>query len=106
MDDLRFLPPNGGAYEQIEMRSGPPLSYVAEKLRHALEAVHRELLAGTRESPNLRESLLNGLTAYLALHNMLGLTRESRWFDRVAGLSRRGFGNWLARIAGAGSVRG
>jgi hypothetical protein len=40
IDDL-FSEPNAGAYEVEESRTGPPLDYVAEKLRNALESSHR-----------------------------------------------------------------
>ena len=33
-------PPNDSAYETSEVRTGPPLAYVAEKVRHTLEALH------------------------------------------------------------------
>ena len=38
-DDF-FRPPNDSDYETDELRTGPPLSYVAEKVRHNLEATH------------------------------------------------------------------
>ena len=34
-------PPNDNAYEADELRTGPPLDYVAEKFRNNLEALHR-----------------------------------------------------------------
>jgi len=36
-----FTGPNASAYERTEMRYGPPLEYVAEKLRNAVEELHR-----------------------------------------------------------------
>ncbi len=38
-DDF-FRPPNDNAYKTDEVRTGPPLNYVAEKVRHNLEALH------------------------------------------------------------------
>ena len=35
-----FRPPNDNAYEADELRTGPPLDYVAEKFRHCLECLH------------------------------------------------------------------
>jgi hypothetical protein len=36
-----FIPdPNGSAYTKKETRVGPPLDYVAEKMRFALESLH------------------------------------------------------------------
>lgn len=40
VDDVLPGPPNDGAYEADELRTGPPLSYVAEKFRHCLEGLH------------------------------------------------------------------
>ncbi len=31
---------NGGAYEKVELRTGPPVDYVAEKLHPSLEQLH------------------------------------------------------------------
>ena len=31
---------NAGAYQRVEERIGPPLKYVAEKSRHAIEQIH------------------------------------------------------------------
>jgi len=106
MDEPEFMSPNGGAYEQSELRTGPPLSYVAEKLRHSLAALHAELLGREEKSLNLRTSLLCGSTAYLALHNMLGLAHAPRWFERVSAFSTEEFRDWLDRVYMGGSVRG
>ena len=38
--DEFFRPPNDSAYETDEVRTGPPLNYVAEKVRHNREATH------------------------------------------------------------------
>ena len=38
-DDF-FRPPNDNAYTKEETQEGPPLSYVAEKFRRNLEALH------------------------------------------------------------------
>jgi len=31
---------NAGAYQRVEERVGPPLAYVAEKSRHAIDQIH------------------------------------------------------------------
>src|SRR5665648_1180946 len=31
---------NAGAYQRVEERTGPPLAYVAEKSRHAIDQIH------------------------------------------------------------------
>ncbi len=106
MDELDFLGPNGGAYERSELRIGPPLEYVAEKLRGTLETLHDEIRSSERPSLNLRTSLNYGVTAYLALQNMLGLANRGDWFDRIESFSRREFREWLDRVGAEGDVRG
>ena len=106
MEEVEFLGPNGGAYEREETRTGPPLEYVAEKLRRTLETLHDELRGSDAPSLNLRTSLNYGATSYLALHNMLGLTHRTDWFDRIEGFSRMEFREWLDRVDAEGAVRG
>ncbi len=106
MKETEFLDPNGGAYECEETRTGPPLEYVAEKLRRTLEALHDELHGSEAPSLNLRTALNYGATSYLALRNMLGLTHRSDWFDRIEGFSPREFREWLDRVDAEGAVRG
>ena len=50
MSDLSkyFADPNGPAYRTSEHRSGPPLDYVAEKLRNALFELHAAVQASGR----------------------------------------------------------
>jgi len=96
MDDLEemFRPPNDGAYEKQELRTGPPLSYVAEKLRRSLELTHGHIHSLNnleRPSQSDLDPLLNQvsgafryqLTSYLALQNLLALGNEKGFFDRM-----------------------
>ena len=55
---------------------------------------------------NLRATLMYGLTAYLALYNMLGLTHRSDWLERLEGLSSEKFRDWLDRVQRGGAVHG
>lgn len=106
MDELEFLDPNGGAFEREELRTGPPLEYVGEKLRRTLETLHGEIRGSDAPSLNLRTSLNYGVTSYLALHNLLGLTRRPDWFDRIERFSREEFQEWLDRVDAEGAVGG
>jgi hypothetical protein len=45
-----FREPNDGAYETTKERTGPPLDYVAEKLRSSLKACHK-LVAALKGAP-------------------------------------------------------
>ena len=112
-----FRSPNDGAYEKEELRTGPPLSYVAEKLRRSLELTHDHIhslnnLDGL--SQNMLDPLLNQtsgafryqLTSYLALQNMLALGNERGFFERMELRSNEEFRDWLDRIDQQGSVTG
>jgi len=104
--DDEFWGPNAGAYELTETRSGPPLDYVAEKLRRALEELHGWLSGAGREEGSAQHGFYNGLVAYLALKNFLGLVRDPKLVERLAGYSRDDFSDWLDRVDAEGSVRG
>ena len=109
-DDL-YRGPNDNAYEKGQVRSGPPLEYVAEKFRHSLEATHH-LLTELRQTNG--ESLLfsaryafhSQLTGYLALNNLLALANDNNLPQRVEGYSTEQFKEWLDRIDQEGSVTG
>ena len=112
-----FRDPNDGAYEKEELRTGPPLSYVAEKLRRAAELMHslinrlktvEEL--DSEQKGNLltqvRGALRYQLTGYLALNNMLALVNDRGFFERIESYSYDDFNDWLDRIDQQGSVSG
>ncbi len=127
-DDL-CQPPNDNAYETDEDRTGPPLNYVAEKIRHNLEATHSlihdiqrrvpdDLCAGEPSSgppvsvkeeylfPTAHYAFHSAVVGYLALKNMLALANENDLADRLLAYSRDEFKDWLDRIDRAGSVTG
>jgi hypothetical protein len=101
---------NDGAYEKGQVRMGPPLEYVAEKLRHGVEATHFVLAALRRQHGS--ESLIfnasyafrSQITAYLALNNFLALVNDEGFFERLEGYSKEQFEDWLRRIDQQGSV--
>lgn len=121
--------PNAGAYTKTETREGPPLDYVAEKLRSSLEVLHTLYLAAAQDLPDdlpvpkrfqaaklaydvKTGSVLNpcqdafrlGLTAYLALNNLLGIANDQGIFGRLLAMPHDEFANWLRRITEEGSV--
>lgn len=127
-----FMNPNAGAYEKEEMRTGPPLTYVGEKLRTALEHIH-SLSQSTREwvpsdlplPPRVsqdfgtkRERLervadgafYQALVAFLALYNSIG--RLGEWeiqqqkIQALREMTRQEFSAWLDSVEGEGSVTG
>ncbi len=127
-DDL-FRPPNDNAYETDEVRTGPPLDYVAEKLRHNLESLHSLIHEIQRRVPedlsvgdpsagppvSVKEEYLLptahygfrcAIVGYLALKNMLALANDNDLYERLLAYSRDEFKEWLDRIDQAGSVTG
>jgi hypothetical protein len=127
-DDF-FRPPNDSVYETDEVRTGPPLEYVAEKVRHNLEAIHSlihairrrvpdDLCAGEPSSgppvsvkeeyllPTALHAFRSAIVGYLALNNMLALPDENQLGDRLLAYSRDEFKEYLDRIDQAGSVTG
>ncbi len=111
-----FRGPNDGAYEKQELRTGPPLDYVAEKIRRSLEVTHRILneLNGIDVSKEQKDSLFSHaqgafryqLTGYLALKNMLAVVNNDGLFQRTEHFSYNDFLDWLDGIDQQGSVEG
>lgn len=127
-DDL-FIDPNGPAYQKPENRTGVPLDYVAEKLRASLESLHfligiigNDLSDGLSPPGGLTASAYatkkdglwmssfvafrSGITAFLALNNMLALANDQDLFERLLGYSHEEVKEWFDRIADHGSVTG
>ena len=101
---------NDSAYEKEQVRVGPPLEYVAEKLRHGVESTHYVLAELRRQQGS--ESLIfntsyafrSQITAYLALNNFLALVNDEGFFERLEGYTKEQFEDWLSRIDQQGSV--
>lgn len=130
MADLEgvFSDPNGPAYQRTETRTGPPLDYVAGKLRACLEAVHSLHADAARHavgclpanrppgSPyavsaqdlecGTHAALHYAVVAYLALNNMLALANSPDLVNQLLGMSRDEFKVWLDRIDREGLVTG
>ena len=119
IDDLEslgdlFSDPNGPAYQKTETRTGPPLEYVAEKLRSCLcdlHGLHGHADALRPQSPQLDEvrgaagpAFYHAAVAYLALHNMLALANPPSFIERLLAMSREEFDDWLDGIQLGGSV--
>ncbi len=115
--DEMFRGPNDGAYEKEEIRTGPPLDYVAEKIRSSMELTHflistlgRTTLADASGRDTMlsqaRGSLRYQLTGYLALKNMLALANDQGLFGRLERFSYDDFHDWLDRIDQQGTTTG
>ncbi len=112
-----FKEPNDDAYVKTEERTGPPLAYVAEKLRTSLEANHFlvRVLAHVSIGKDPEESQIHlhaliafrsQIIGYLALKNMLALANDNDLSRRLSSYSREEFRDWLDRIDQGGSVTG
>ena len=96
---------NGPAYQHSELRVGPPLDYVAEKLRGSLNCLHK--LASTETpSDDMRLAFYYALVSYLALNNMLAAANPLGFSDRLAKMTPDDFEQWLDAIDRGGSVNG
>lgn len=119
--------PNGSAYQKAEKRTGPPLDYVAEKLESSLVMIHntirsiREMVpedlpqssAAIGSSYSVKQDGLvspawsafrYGLTAFLALQNMLALANDPKIFERLLGYTTEQFRDWLNNIDRRGLI--
>lgn len=128
-DDL-MKDTNGPAYKKEEKRVGPPLEYVGEKIRKALESEHallRNIIECVPDNLPLApcyqegapisikhdclESLAhysfhNLLIAFAALYNMLSSVGESGDVERFLKMGKEEFARWLNLIEREGSVVG
>lgn len=124
------IPPNGSGYTTTETRNGPPLSYVSDKLRGAIESLHSlhnlaltdlpddlpcpERHRSTWPSYNPKADSVLGscyaafrcaIISHLALNNMLGMVSDCAVFERLLGMHREDFSRWLDGIDREGSTK-
>jgi hypothetical protein len=100
---------NAGAYQRAEERTGPPLAYVAEKSRHALEQIHivyRSIDDSPGARPSAQAAFHYALVSYLALNNMLSLAGDHRVVERLLAMSTDDLNRWLDAVDAEGSVTG
>ena len=129
IDDL-FTPPNGPAYEKKEVRVGPPLEYVAEKMRHTVEQAYntvrivlgaevsadlashiprfdlRELERNNQGFRTAKATMRYAVHAYVALQNMLGAMNDDSLIERLIMGTSADLEAWLDRVEQEGSVLG
>jgi len=106
MDDVP-LESNGPAYQRREVREGPPLDYVAEKLRASLESLHALTQAADADvACQARIAFHYGVVSYLALKNMLAASNAPFFSERLAAMPSTAFEQWLDAIDAGGSVTG
>ena len=101
---------NGPAYTSAQERHGPPLEYVAEKLRASLEQLHGALASAQDESMQmtLHAAFHYAVVAFVALwctvddwgHDMVGVVARLRAMNRAT------FQQWLDLAEQDGSVLG
>lgn len=100
---------NAGAYQRVEERTGPPLAYVAEKSRCAIEQIHAVYLQigddGGARGP-AQAAFHYALVSYLALNNMLTLAGDHRVVTRLLAMPPGELTKWLDAVDAEGSVTG
>jgi len=121
--------PNSGAYTKTETREGHLLGIANDQGMSSLEVLHTLYRAAAQDLPDdlpvpkrfqaakmaydvKTGSVLNpchdafrlGLTAYLALNNLLGIANDQGIFGRLLAMSHEEFATWLRRITEEGSV--
>jgi hypothetical protein len=96
--------PNAGAFEQTETRTGPPLEYVAEKFRSALEGLHEWRRSDS--SLSAQTAFRNGVVGFLALHNLLAYANDDALLARLGAVPPGEFRDWLDGIQDRGSITG
>lgn len=100
---------NAGAYQRVEERTGPPLAYVAEKSRGAIEQIHAVYLQlGDDSSARApaQAAFHYALVSYLALNNMLTLAGDHRVVTRLLAMPPDELTRWLDAVDAEGSVTG
>lgn len=97
---------NAGAYTALQSRDGIPLSYVAEKLKCAIEDLHRHGRRCYEARIELRRCMYYLLVAHLALHNMLAKANDLSLVDRLLDGSSENLNRWLRLVEREGDVQG
>ena len=97
---------NGQAYTARQYRDGVPLPYVGEKLRCAIEDLHRHAQRCQGDRNELGMTMHYLLVAYLGLHNMLGKANDPALVYRLLDGRREELQKWLRLVEREGDVYG
>ena len=107
---------NNGAFRKNEIRNGPPLSYVAEKVRISIETIYSIYDKAINRLPDSNEkteiisdscyAFRNSIVAFLALYNMLALVENNDVYDDLLNSSRDELCGWLDVVEREGSLTG
>ena len=107
---------NAGAYQKTELRQGPPLDYVSEKIEHSLIDLHATISIISRvvqDSENrdtilfsARAAFQQELVAFLAIQNLLNTANTPGLLLQLLSLSSEHFEEWLEEARSEGSVTG
>lgn len=97
---------NGHAFTSRQYRNGIPLPYVGQKLRCAIEDLHRHAQCCPGKRNELGMTMHYLLAAYLGLYNMLGTANDPALVDRLLGGSGEQLQKWLRVVECEGDVCG
>ena len=105
-DDDLPLNSNGPAYTVQQAREGVPLSYVGEKLAHAIEELNRHARRHPEQGDGLLAAMHYLLVAHLGLHNMLAKANDRTLSTRMLSATREELDLWLELVRREGDVQG
>src|SRR5580704_904834 len=100
------LSSRGPAYTAREIRQGVPLSYVSEKLSHAIEDTHAAGRAHPEARKRLAHVMYSQTKAFLALHNLLGVADAAGLPEQLLEMDRRELDRWIAAVVTHGDLFG
>ena len=105
-DDDLPVKSNGPAYTVQQAREGVPLSYVGNKLSHAIEELNRHARQHPEQGDGLLATMHHLLVAYLGLHNMLAKANDRTLSTRMLNATPEELVLWLKLVQREGDVQG
>ena len=97
---------SGPAYTAREIRQGVPLSYVSEKLSHAIIDTHAAGVAHPEARKRLAHVMYSQTKAFLALHNVLAVADAPGLPEQLLEMERHELHSWIAAVVTHGDLFG
>ena len=100
------LSSKGPAYTALEIRQGVPLSYISEKLSHAIIDTHAAGVAHPESRKRLAHVMYSQTKAFLALHNVLAAADAPGLPELLLEMDRHELHSWIATVITHGDLLG
>jgi hypothetical protein len=94
------------AYTTLEVRRGVPLSYISEKLSHAIKDTHEAGQIHPEACKRLAHVMYSQTKAFLALHNLLAAAYSPGLPEHLLEVTRHELDRWLAAVVTHGDLWG